>query len=82
MTELFGIIAAVLTTGSFLPQAIKIIREKETAGISLAMYMMFSLGITSWLIYGIMLHSYPIILANSVTLILSCIILAVKIKIG
>lgn len=76
--ESVGGIAAVLTTASFIPQAIKTIRTGDTSAISFAMYAMFTMGIAFWLAYGLMLSSRPIIIANSVTFILAGVILAYK----
>lgn len=77
-----GTLAAVCTTTSFIPQAVKIIRERQTAGISLAMYSVFTLGIVLWFIYGLLIHSVPVYVSNGATLILSGTILAMKIKFG
>ncbi len=82
LTDWAGYLAALLTTVSFVPQVIKIYKTRETAGISLAMYLVFVTGILLWLIYGILLNEMPIILANSVTLILSGYILLMKILEG
>lgn len=79
-SEILGLVAAVLTTLSFLPQVIKVIKTKHTADLSLSMYSLFFVGVFLWLIYGIILKSLPIILANGITLILSGIILILKIK--
>jgi MtN3 and saliva related transmembrane protein len=80
--EWVGYVAAALTTFSFLPQAVRTIRTKETHGISLWMYLMFNVGIAFWLVYGLVLMSWPMILANIVTLALSGTILALKIRYG
>ncbi len=80
--EWFGYLAAILTTGSFVPQAIKTIRSRDTRGISLAMYVFFTVGVALWLIYGIALESWPMILANVVTLGLAATILALKLRYG
>jgi MtN3 and saliva related transmembrane protein len=77
-----GSIAAVLTTVSFVPQAVKAIRERRTEGISLAMYALFTLGVALWFVYGLLIHSTPVWLANGVTLVLAGIILALKIRFG
>jgi MtN3 and saliva related transmembrane protein len=79
-TLIIGNIAAVLTSISFLPQVIKIIKTKDTKSISLPMYILFVLGITLWLIYGILKNDFPIIMANIVTIIFASIILFYKIK--
>jgi MtN3 and saliva related transmembrane protein len=80
--EWFGYAAAVLTTGSFLPQALMTIRSRNTRGISLAMYVIFTLGVALWLAYGVFLESWPMILANTVTLGLSVTILLLKLRYG
>jgi MtN3 and saliva related transmembrane protein len=80
MIDFIGILAAILTTLSFVPQAILVIRTRRTEGISLAMYAMFTTGVAAWLIYGISLGALPIILANAVTLALASIILTIKIR--
>jgi MtN3 and saliva related transmembrane protein len=80
--ETIGWLAAILTTFSFVPQAIKVIRTKETSSISLWMYSIFTLGISFWLIYGLMIGSVQMTLANLITLVLAIIILRAKIKNG
>lgn len=80
--EWVGFLAAALTTFSFIPQAIRTIRTKETHGISLGMYVMFTVGVAFWLAYGLMLMSWPMILSNVVTLALSSTVLALKIRYG
>ena len=80
--EWVGFVAAALTTFSFIPQAIRTIRTKETHGISLGMYVMFTAGVALWLAYGFVLNSWPMILANTVTLILSATILGMKLRYG
>ncbi len=78
--DFIGTLAACLTTASFLPQAIKVLQTRNTVGISLAMYAMFSLGVALWLAYGILAHAMPVILANAVTLVLASGILAMKVR--
>jgi MtN3 and saliva related transmembrane protein len=77
-SDFFGYMAAAITTLCWLPQAIYIIRTKETAGVSALSYGGFALGIMCWLVYGIMIESWPIIAANTVTLLLALIILGLK----
>lgn len=79
-TEMLGYTAAFLTTTSFIPQAYKIYQTKNTQAISLSMFLIFNLGLVCWLIFGIVIHSLPVILANSITLILAMYILLIKIK--
>lgn len=80
MVSIFGYLAAILTTLSFLPQAIKTIRDKNTEGISLIMYSMFTAGVLLWLVYGVFIKDVPVIIANLVTLILAVTILVLKVK--
>ncbi|MBC8041897.1 MAG: SemiSWEET transporter [Rhizobacter sp.] len=75
-----GLVAAFCTTISFVPQALKTIRTKETSGISLSMYSLFTVGTLLWLIFGVMSLNLPIIAANFITLIFATVILAYKIK--
>ena len=77
---IIGLLAATCTTISFLPQAIKVIKTKQTKDLSLLMYSIFTLGILFWLIYGILIKDLPIMIANSITLIFTVIILGMKIK--
>jgi MtN3 and saliva related transmembrane protein len=78
--QLAGLVAAFCTTISFLPQAIQIIKTKDTSAISGAMYSIFTFGTLLWLIFGIFTHNLPVILANAVTLLLASIILFQKLK--
>ena len=78
--DLIGTLAACLTTCSFLPQAIKTFRTKDVSGISLAMYGAFTCGVALWLIYGLMLGAWPIIIANAVTLTLALSIFLMKLR--
>ena len=80
MSDIIGIVAAFLTTLSFVPQALLVMRTRQTQGISLTMYAMFTTGVAAWLAYGIFLGALPIILANAVTLVLASIILVLKIR--
>jgi MtN3 and saliva related transmembrane protein len=79
-TDIIGYMAAFGTTVAFLPQAIKTIQTKNTSGISLYMYMLFTVGTFLWLMYGILSHSLPVAAANIVTFVFASIILAYKIK--
>ena len=75
-----GYIAGALTTLAFLPQLIKVVKSKSTKDISLLMFVVICTGISLWLIYGILIDSLPIILANMVTLIIAGAILLLKIR--
>lgn len=78
--DLIGYGAAVLTTAAFVPQALKSWVSRDLSGISLSMYSLFTLGVALWLIYGIALQSWPIILANGITLALASLVLVLKIS--
>lgn len=80
MQEFLGAAAALLTTASFLPQAIRVIRTNDTRAISLAMYLMFTAGVGLWFAYGVALGSAPIIAANAVTFLLAAVILTQKVR--
>ena len=75
-----GLLAAILTTSSFLPQAWLVLKTGETQGISLAMYAMFVTGVAAWLAYGVLIVAWPVIAANVVTLMLASIVLALKLR--
>jgi MtN3 and saliva related transmembrane protein len=80
--EWTGYVAATLTTLAFVPQAIKTIRSRDTQSISLGMYVVFTIGIGFWLLYGIALDSLPMIVSNVVTFALSATILVLKLRHG
>ena len=75
-----GYAAATMTTISFLPQLIRVVKLKSARDISLGMFLIFSTGTLGWLIYGVLSHSKPVWIANAVTLVLSISILALKLK--
>jgi MtN3 and saliva related transmembrane protein len=79
ITTIIGYMAAFGTTASFLPQAIKTIQTKNTSGISLSMYTLFTAGTLLWMIYGIMSGSLPVTVANVITFVFASIILVYKI---
>lgn len=78
--SILGYIAAVLTTVSFLPQVTHIYKTRDTSAISLSMYLMFSIGVFLWFIYGVLIHAWPMVIANGITLLLALTILFLKIK--
>ena len=75
---MLGYFAAFCTTISFLPQALKIWKSNSSKDISLSMFVIFTVGVLCWLIYGILINDLPIVIANSFTLILSLFILIHK----
>ncbi|MGY0634360.1 SemiSWEET transporter [Luteimonas sp. A478] len=80
--EWLGYAAAILTSIAFVPQAVKTIRSRDTSGISLGMYVIFTVGIGFWFAYGLALGSWPMILANITTFILAGTILVLKLRHG
>ncbi len=80
--ETVGYAAAVLTTLSFLPQVIKTWKTGSTRDISLGMFATFCLGVSLWAVYGFMIGSWPVILANISVLALAGTILVLKIRHG
>lgn len=78
--ESIGIIAAILTTSAFIPQVYKIYKEKKAQGVSLTMYLIMFFGVLLWLVYGILIGSIAIIIANSVTAILQLFVIIFKLK--
>ena len=77
-----GLVAGCLTTISFLPQVLLTWRTKKAEGVSLGMYAFFTIGVALWLVYGIMLGAWPIIIANFVTLILALFVGVMKLRFG
>ncbi len=80
METIIGYIGAFCTTISFLPQIIKVIQTRDTQSLSLSMYAVFTIGVCFWLAYGILKQDGVIMLANSVTLLLTLPILLIKIR--
>ncbi len=76
--DLIGYLAAFLTTSAFIPQAWLTWKRKRAEGVSLGMYSIMVSGVSCWLLYGIMLGALPIIIANTVTLLLAIFILVMK----
>ena len=77
-----GLGAAFCTTFAFLPQAIKTWTTRSTKDISLGMFLIFSIGVLLWLIYGLLLRDIPLIAANGITLLLALTILGFKLRYG
>jgi MtN3 and saliva related transmembrane protein len=80
--EILGYAAGTLTTLAFVPQVVRTWRTRSTEDISLAMFTVFTAGVVLWGIYGLLVGSWPIILANGVTLVLSATVLGLKLKHG
>ena len=80
MVEAVGFCAGTLTTASFVPQVLKTWRSKSTRDISLAMWLMFSIGVGVWIVYGFLTGSLAIILTNVITLVLAGTVLVIKLQ--
>ena len=78
LNDLIGSLAACLTTVSFVPQAWLTFKTRDVSGVSLAMYSVFTVGVALWLAYGVLLRSWPMVIANGITLVLALMILAMK----
>lgn len=80
--EVVGAIAGILGAMAFLPQVLKTLRMRRTKDISLSMYALLCSGVALWLLYGVLIHSWPVIISNTVTLILAGAVLALKLRHG
>jgi MtN3 and saliva related transmembrane protein len=78
--RLLGYAAACLTTASFFPQALKTVRTGDTQGISLRMYLLFTVGIATWALYGLLQRDGPVLIANLVTLVPAGVVLERKLR--
>ncbi len=78
--ELLGFIAGFCTTLSLVPQVIKVIKTRQTRDIALGMYVLMVVGVFFWLLYGVSTRAVSVIVANSVTLVLSLIVLIYKLR--
>lgn len=76
--DLLGLAAGTLTTCAFIPQVLRTWRTRSARDISLVMFLLFSLGVLLWIIYGVAIASTPVIVANGVTLVLALAILVMK----
>jgi len=80
LIDLIGSVAATLTTISFLPQAWHTFRTKDVSGISLGMYTVFTTGVACWLVYGLLMDAWPIVISNAITVSLAALILLMKLR--
>jgi len=74
-----GVAAGTLTTVAFIPQVIKTWRSRSADDISMFMFLLFSTGVLMWLVYGLTLNSWPMIIANGITLVLAVSIIVMKV---
>jgi MtN3 and saliva related transmembrane protein len=82
LIQAIGVLAATLTTVCWVPQAVKIIREKETRAISLPATALSAAGFLLWLVYGAAIIDAPLIGSSSITFVITATILALKIRHG
>ncbi len=82
LVDIVGLLGATLTTLCWLPQALKVMREKETRALSLPATAAFTIGVALWLVYGLAIHDWPLIGSNAVTLALMVPILVLKLRYG
>lgn len=82
LTEWIGYAAATLTTASFVPQVWLTFKTRDVSGISLGMYSAFTLGISLWLAYGLLIEAWPVVIANVITLALAASILWMRLRYG
>ena len=80
--DIVGTVAACLTTVSFVPQAWLSFKTRDVSGVSLGMYSVFTVGVAMWLVYGLLLTAWPIVIANTITLGLALAILGMKLRYG
>ena len=78
MVEIVGFVAGTLTALAFLPQVIKTWRTRSTGDLSTAMLLAQSVGVALWIVYGAVIHSQPVIMANTFTLVLTLLLLGLK----
>ena len=82
LVDVVGVGAGLCSMSSFVPQIVKIVREKQAPGVSLRMYVVTVAGFTLWIAYGFLLGSWPVWLSNVVNLALAGTILGLKLRYG
>jgi len=80
LINIIGTVAGICTTSSFLPQVVKTVKTKSTSDLSLSMYAVMCVGIALWLVYGILMNAWPIIIANGISIVLGLVILVYKVR--
>lgn len=78
--QLLGLAAGAITTSAFIPQIIKIVQTRSAKDISIGMFILFSTGVSMWLVYGLMVRDIPVICANAVALMFNLVTIALKLK--
>jgi MtN3 and saliva related transmembrane protein len=82
LATIIGTVAGTLTTAAYLPQVVKVWRSRSVGDISLQMYILMVTGASLWVVYGLMLMAWPVIIANAVSLLFTAIILGFKLRYG
>ena len=82
LIDAVGSVAACLTTASFVPQVWLSFKTRDVSGVSLGMYSVFTVGVALWLVYGLLLGAWPIVVANAITLLLAVAIVGMKLAYG
>ncbi len=80
LTDTIGFISAALTTVAFIPQVVRVWKTKSARDVSLGMYALFNTGVAMWLCYGLLIESWPVIAANSITLLLAGAVMIMKLN--
>lgn len=78
----FGVVAGLCSMTSFVPQILKMVRERDASGVSLRMYAVTIVGFICWTTYGALSGSWPVTLANAICLILVCIVFVLRLRFG
>lgn len=81
-SDLIGYLAACLTTAAFVPQAWLTWKTRSAHGVSLGMYSVFVTGVALWIVYGLLAHAWPVVIANVITFALAAFILIMKLRFG
>ena len=80
LTDTIGFISATFTTVAFIPQVVRVWKTKSARDVSLGMYALFNTGVALWLWYGLLIDSWPVIAANSITLLLAGAVMVMKLN--
>ncbi len=80
LITVIGLVAGILTTGSFIPQIVKIMSHKSAEDVSLLMFLIIGCGQILWLVYGIYINSLPVLLANAVSVLLISFVITLKLR--
>jgi MtN3 and saliva related transmembrane protein len=80
LVEALGVMAAVCSTTSFIPQLVKLLREKTSGDVSLRMYVLTVSAFSLWSVYGLVLKSWPLVVSNLISLVLSSAILLLDLR--